>query len=711
MAALIGAMFVTLGPARAATGDLSGSTNRGVCADSAGTLVVDGITYEKSATELTEPIPCPDGAVVGDHVIITATEGAPDVAIQQPIFLLTLSDSDGVVKAGGPDVTATPAVFFANANKTLTVKDDSFTVSGSLALYSQGGVENGDDRTARAVDTTHTTWDGAATTANTKTIATPEGTPNGKHTVSLKFLYDHDGDGAGSDPTDPREFTASAVIEVGDRGSEAGEVTIALSYDTPEDVTTAKVELTQETGSAPADGADSDIRVRINTRNTLGNIANKVGLSSIIVTAGGGTIDLRAMRSSGADLGTIAGATGGANTATVTGAQVDAVAGSTADLYALITKTNNKPGTVAVSATVVGTDGSVATTSEALVLSFTGSGNSLTLGTPKGAAPGTQTEFSIDVVDSAGNEVSSVKTDYSFAVKDSDGTPVTNRAVIKVEQSTVGSSTDTILDNNPLAAAGLVTIGATAKPGVYTIETSIRGLSSSKETTTLVVAGRAEVVELAADPDTGDAAEHDVIKVTATVTDKNGAAVADGTLVEFSVLGSSLSAIGPGHSPIMTRTDKQVVVTRPATATTEAETKTVEVKVTEGGAATKDGMVSVSYVVTGAGTAVVDATTGSVNDVLRITTTDSAADDAAAEEEPEVVSLDCLSSLTGFSSYTCSVGSSASELFGLLDGRGATAIHLWNGSMWVRYAVVDGSEIPGSSDFTVTEDDILYISN
>ena len=57
------------------------------------------------------------------------------------------------------------------------------------------------------------------------------------------------------------------------------------------------------------------------------------------------------------------------------------------------------------------------------------------------------------------------------------------------------------------------------------------------------------------------------------------------------------------------------------------------------------------------------------------------------------------------------MGSSASELFGLVSGRGATAIHLWNGSMWVRYAVVDGSEIPGSSDFTVAEDDILYISN
>ena len=36
---------------------------------------------------------------------------------------------------------------------------------------------------------------------------------------------------------------------------------------------------------------------------------------------------------------------------------------------------------------------------------------------------------------------------------------------------------------------------------------------------------------------------------------------------------------------------------------------------------------------------------------------------------------------------------------------------LWNGSAWVRYSVVDGTMVPGSSDFMVAENDILYISN
>ncbi len=87
----------------------------------------------------------------------------------------------------------------------------------------------------------------------------------------------------------------------------------------------------------------------------------------------------------------------------------------------------------------------------------------------------------------------------------------------------------------------------------------------------------------------------------------------------------------------------------------------------------------------------------------------STAEAAAAADE--AVSLACLSATNGFATYTCGVDSSASELFGLVSGRGATAVHLWNGSDWVRYSVVDGAMVPGSSDFTVTENDILYISN
>ena len=202
-----------------------------------------------------------------------------------------------------------------------------------------------------------------------------------------------------------------------------------------------------------------------------------------------------------------------------------------------------------------------------------------------------------------------------------------------------------------------------------------------------------------------------MIKVTATVMDKNGAAVADGTLVEFTILGASLSAVGPGHAPITTTTSKQLVNVAESGQTPKYEERTLTT--TSGGAKTKDGIVSVSYVAIGAGTAVVSATTegGSASGVLRVMTTDSAVEEAVEAMPEEEASLSCLSNLSGFSAWTCDVEASASEIFGWLESRGATALHLNSAGMWVRYSVVDGILVPGSSDFTVTKSDILYISN
>ena len=59
--------------------------------------------------------------------------------------------------------------------------------------------------------------------------------------------------------------------------------------------------------------------------------------------------------------------------------------------------------------------------------------------------------------------------------------------------------------------------------------------------------------------------------------------------------------------------------------------------------------------------------------------------------------LACLSNLNCFATWVCGVESSASEIFGLVTGRGATALHLWNGSAWVRYSVVDGTMVPAGA--------------
>ncbi len=180
-------------------------------------------------------------------------------------------------------------------------------------------------------------------------------------------------------------------------------------------------------------------------------------------------------------------------------------------------------------------------------------------------------------------------------------------------------------------------------------------------------------VSISSSPD--DLADGSVVTVTISVTDHNGEPVADGTTVSVALGGSlGLNAVTVGTGTI-------------------------------------DGAVTAVYIVDGSeGSATIVATAGEAVGTATLTI-EAPAPPPAPEPAPEVASLDCFSNLVGFSTWTCGVDSTASEAFALVAGRGATAIHLWNGSAWVRYAIVDGNEVPGSSDFMIAEDDILYISN
>jgi len=80
----------------------------------------------------------------------------------------------------------------------------------------------------------------------------------------------------------------------------------------------------------------------------------------------------------------------------------------------------------------------------------------------------------------------------------------------------------------------------------------------------------------------------------------------------------------------------------------------------------------------------------------------------AATVAPEIQRL---TGMSGFVSWLAEGSTNASTLFAALSDAGATAIHLWNGSAWVRYSVVDGSQVPGSVDFEVNRGDVLFISN
>ena len=124
---------------------------------------------------------------------------------------------------------------------------------------------------------------------------------------------------------------------------------------------------------------------------------------------------------------------------------------------------------------------------------------------------------------------------------------------------------------------------------------------------------------------------------------------------------------------------------------------------------TKAGVAKATLVEIGPGNAAIIATVDGMTKVERYTSTYGAVEEEAMPEEEASVS--CLSELSGFATWSCGVSADASEIFEMVSARGVSAIHLWNGSTWVRYSVVDDAMVPGSSDFMVTENDILYISN
>ncbi len=763
MVALVGAMFVSVGPALAAdeeVGDLN--SNSGVCqliADSAGTFGEEdyvaaryGLRYDSNGddtvntsdgevgTWVTDTNPDTDGNQPGYSPISTSlcapapdgddADSEPDAAanlnrnfkitpngtaspiveLLSPTVTISLSDSDGIV-ADDTSLTVTIRTShfngYGNDNENPQLTLEYVRVSGELdapagapAVDADGVFLTGAGGAVTPVSP------GASRTSTTQdgmwvgTITIPDGTTAREYTVSTRVSYENDADADNA----PKRVGQSKSFTVGDAGTNAASASLSLGNASEDNTLRVGDQTIPEDGSEPASGGD--VWLRLYATNSLGAPANASDLSSVTVIAPGAILTIHDARWDGDLGGLVPGMANDANGETAgNGDATGSNSASTSNIggfghttFIKVEKagTPPKPGSVDVYAIVIGKDGGPQ--SETVTVSFTGAGATLELGDAKPVAPGNKTEFTMNALDSGGSNAS--VNQASFKVTNAEGKRAEGK--VDVVLGTVGKSTATTLDDNPRAKAGIVTVANTAAAGVYTVEASLPGVAGSSSTTEVIVAGTANSVELAADPDSGDAAEQAVIKVTATVTDKNGANVADGTRVEFTVLGSNLSAIGPGHSAIETSIQK----------TLNSDDEVVELSVTSGGVKTKDGEASVNFVATGAGTAVVSATTegGSASGVLRVSTTDSAAEEPEAMPEEEA-SLSCLSSLSGFSTWTCDVGASASEIFDWISSRGATALHLNSNRMWVRYSVVDGAMVPGSSDFMVTKSDILYISN
>ena len=732
LVALLGAMFVALPSASAATGDVS--ANKGYCVQTgdgadakywvssttASLSATDDRPAAMTGTEVTVEVPDdstdsaagrdaddpkqPDhiriecnSAYAGQAVTVTPDgSSTPVVTLAAPALSVRVNDTDGIVAAGGSDLTVT--VSFKNvvqythqlathrdnvAGNEVAIESTAYGITGGsptettqAAADGEAGIDLRWIRVSGELDDPTTPVGNWAATSNSLTamLPIPAGTTPGEYTISALALYDpystgdnDDNDTSTPDAEDVSALTASTTITVGDPGTEADSVSLALgnaSEDNP--MTTARTglgELIPEDGSEPASGGD--VWLRVSAMNSMEEASNDDALNAITIIAPGATIAIHkpnATRS--APHATDPALMTGNNSASVT-----AKGNVVNTMFVKVKKADRKPGSVDVYALLIGKDG--APRSDTVSLNFTGASSSLSLGDPKPVAPGKMSEFTINAEDSAGNAGSIGQ--LLFNVMDADGKPVPE-SKIDVTKDTAGSSTpDKETDDNPLQTVGLIETANTTAPGVYTIETSLAGVPDSKATTEVTVSGAAANVAVEVAMSSDEVELGTILTVTATVTDKNGAPVADETTIGFAT-GGALTL------------DKVIASTK-----------------------TKDGVGTGEFIVSkgeGLGVIIVTAGTGRATHTVSYMAPEE--DEAMPEEE---ASVSCLSELSGFATWSCGVSADASEIFEMVSARGVSAIHLWNGSTWVRYSVVDDAMVPGSSDFMVTENDILYISN
>ena len=523
-------------------------------------------TGDEAKTDLAN-VECED-ADVGKTIKITpdGTE-SPIVEPQAQLLTLTLGDSDGIVS---DDSTLRITI----ADKNLIGDSEAMLlyvrVSGEIDHpVASGTVADADDTDAAP--------------GTQVDIVIPDGTTEGEYTVSTRATVPDGDDATGLPDSDalPGEIlSASATFTVGDAGTNAAALELALSTSSDDDAKTTANEGADETGST---AASKSIWLKVSATNSLGSAANAGGLNSLSVIAPGGTVEIHAPGPGGslprgADSPGADDDAGGSDSASFDDP------GST--MYVKIGKKGSppKPGSVDVYALMIGSDG--APRSETVTLSFTGGAASLTIGEPANISVSKQTEFTVDGADAGGNTAGVGR--LTFKVTDADGDAV-GQSVVKVEQSTQGAYTDGEDqggDDNPKQVTGLITSGAKAPAGTYTITVSLVGVDDSEATAELTIVGKTADVAVSASA-TESSTIGDIITVTADLIDEDGNGAPDGTSVDFSVSANTgLSAIGSRHA-------------------NDSED--------EGGPRTKDGAASVKFAVVGSGISVVSATSGGVS--------------------------------------------------------------------------------------------------
>ena len=563
-----------------------------------------------------------------------------------------VTESDNVVKAG------TSFQIFANVADNGDESDDTATyvVGTNYVVANAGGI------VVQSVTGNNPSplGEGAASAQQIGNLIIPAGTAEGKYTISAT---------AGT-------HSGSLTVTVGDVGSPIGSSTVSLANVGADGVAV-------DTGGDPDKASKSmgdAIAVRVNVLNTLGNKPNSHEVDSVLLFAPAAVVNEDRATAISTDV--------------INNSGSAATAGVTNVFYV----SKDDAGTVDVYAVVIGSGGTA--TSEALTLTFTGNADTIALSDVSSPLPSSSTpddEGTTDIDETAGNATLKITAvdksgnkaeldvvegnvaGLNISFKNADDKTVTTITAALTQARPAGSTSPcddstTEAENTCDGTTVVATLSSVrAAAGTYTMEAKFN--DKDAVTTEVVVSGKPASIELESTHETVELGN--IVTVTATVTDKDGHAVTNENSITFVAVGSleltALDSINPN---------------------------------------TDHGEAKIRYVVTkGSGNATIivsDAAEDGTADAVIAISTMAEEPEAMPEEEASVA---CLSNLAGFSTWSCGVETSASEIFGFVSARGATAIHLWNGSAWVRYSVVDGTMVPGSSDFMVAENDILYISN
>ena len=623
-----------------------------------------------------EPVTKVTKDVVTDADADPAADGVESVTI-------TASDKDGIVADG-------KTVMFSAAVDRSDNENADVTAMTSVEIAPYPGTQPSN---AQTVQEANVDIHGKIVAA----ITFPRGTANGEYTVTVTVTPASGGGDAvpfvftleNSEPGTP---LASASIGFGKyTAGDLGEDNSRGGSDDDEDTLAA---CAAPGATEAANGASAKygtpICLHVTALNSLGNPAQDEDIKEIIVSAP--TANVYAPNADETAPATLVGMEENSKTFKddPTTNSIDESPGSTQ--YFLISRPK-AAGTVEVSVLVIGAGTAGFANAGSLTLTFSGDPESISLGTPSsplskdgadshkdpGAgtegetgyrAPGTNDRdlngatISVTAEDSSGNNAVLEPADLtSLSVADANG-KATDK--VKAMAKKIGTPETTMIE---VWSEG-------ADPGTYTLTVKLG--TKDTQTVDVVVTGKAANLVLEADVETVELGNF--VNVTATVTDADGNLQPDEGIVNFAAVGALKLEALDDEDLNMSGAQRKL----------------------------NDGVATLEYaVVDGSGTATIVAR---INGVRGVVTVSTAAPEPEAMPEEEA-SVSCLSNLSGFSTWSCGVESSASEIFGLVSARGVTAIHLHNGTAWVRYSVVDGAMVPGSSDFMVTENDILYISN